>query len=330
MNVLTKDNPAWMILAEEERLALTLHYGADKSTWQAGEIMKKAHYKYLEIRARGEKFLKMFTEYFELYGDLFPQDLIISSSFRKYLLLVIVKRKRVNKVIREIGNPQYLITSSRDQSIIGEMSKFKNSRKISERNFYNLIMDFDRWNNFRILPKGIQEPSAFKRRDKNRHRKYLKILINMHPFSVREIIKRYEFESKASNVKHIAYITIIKDVKKAKYKIVPIHAIKSVMDEISRIGIYIFKDRQMAEVFIEIVLRYYDKEVRHCTDGQKFWPQYRLLIKKAINYNPVQNIIPSRKYLEYAMRDVDPSLVSPKKGKRKNREKRVEGEEFWG
>ena len=62
MRNLDENNPAWMILIEEEQLALTLHYGPEKSTWQAGEIMKKAHYKYLEIKARGEKFLKIFIE----------------------------------------------------------------------------------------------------------------------------------------------------------------------------------------------------------------------------------------------------------------------------
>ena len=210
------------------------------------------------------------------------------------------------------------------------MENFRNARKTSERNFHNLIMNFDRWNNFRILPKDIQEPSAFKRRDKNRHRKYLKILINMHPFSIREIIKRYKFEPKAKNVKYIAYITIIKNVKKSEYEIVPIHAIKSIMDEISKIGIYIFKNRDLADHFIQIILKYYDKQIRHCTDGQKFWPQYRLLIKKTINYNSIQNIVPSRKYLEYAMKDVDPSLVWHNKDREKGREERVGEEKFWG
>ena len=102
------------------------------------------------------------------------------------------------------------------------------------------------------------------------------------------------------------------------------------MDEISKIGIYIFKSRDLAEYCIQIVLKYYDKEIRHCTDGQKFWPQYRLLIKKAMNYNSVQNIVPSRKYLEYAMKDVDPNLVSPKKHREKGREERVGEEKFWG
>jgi len=319
MNGLNEDNPAWMILTEEERLALQLFHGSDKSTWQAGEILKKAHYKYLEIKARGEKFLKMFTEHYELYDELFPNDIIISNGFRLYLKLVILKRKRVNKAIEDINNPLFWTTSSRDELIISEITKFKNSHKTSERNFYNLIMEFDRWNNFRILPKSIQEPSAFKRRDKNRHRKHLKTLTNMHPFSVKEIIRRYKFKPKSPNVKHIGYITIIKDISELKYEVVPIHTVKKIMAEMSKIGIYIFQDKEVATEFINIILTYYDKETRHCTDGQKFWPQYRIIIKKAMNYNDIQNITPSRKYLENALRDIDPQLVNPKKYNKKNR-----------
>ena len=102
MRNLDENNPAWMILIEEEQLALTLHYGPEKSTWQAGEIMKKAHYKYLEIKARGEKFLKIFIEHYEIYGDLFPDDLIISPSFRKFLDLTIIQRMQVSNAIKEI------------------------------------------------------------------------------------------------------------------------------------------------------------------------------------------------------------------------------------
>lgn len=313
MEKLDNNNRAWMILTEEERLALSLFHGSDKSTWQAGEILKKAHYKYLEIKARGEKFLKMFTEHYNLYDDLFPQDIIISNGFRLYLKLVIIKRKRVNKAIQDMNNPTFWATSSRDELLIKEITKFKNSYKTSERNFYNLIMEFDRWNNFRILPKTIQEPSAFKRRDKNRHRKHLKILINMHPFSVKEIIRKYEFKPKSSNVKHIGYITIIKEIRELEYEIVAIHSIKGILAEMSKIGIYVFMDKEIATRFIEIILKYYDKDTRHCTDGQKFWPQYRVMIKKAMNYDDIQNIIPSRKYLEYALKDIDPQLINPKK-----------------
>jgi len=313
MRNLNEDNPAWMVLSNEERLALSLHYGPEKSTWQAGEIMKKAHYKYLEIKARAEKFLKMFVEHYEIYGGLFPGDIIISPSFRKFLELTIVERKQVSNAIKEIDNNVFFTTASRDDFIVKEMKKLKNSRKTSERNFHNLIMDFDRWNNFRIMPKSIQEPSAFKRRNKNRHRKHLKIMVNMHPFTIKKLIQRYEFIPLAHNTKHIGFMPIMVDVEEGEARVIKIHTINKILVELNRIGLYVFGREDEAEEFKTIILRYYEKQERHCTDGQKFWPKYRKMIKSAINHDPIQNITPSRKYLESALKDMDPNLLNPKK-----------------
>jgi hypothetical protein len=51
MELLT--SKAWGLLTEEEQTALKLQLGLGKSSWQASEIMGKAHYKYLEIKKRG-------------------------------------------------------------------------------------------------------------------------------------------------------------------------------------------------------------------------------------------------------------------------------------
>ncbi len=74
---------AWGILLKEEQQSITLSLGYSKSSWEAGEILKKAHYKYLEIAARGEKFLRMFTEFFEEHTYFIPNGVDISESFKR-------------------------------------------------------------------------------------------------------------------------------------------------------------------------------------------------------------------------------------------------------
>ena len=41
---------AWDCLNEIERQSLFLQLSESKSSWEAGEILKLSHYKYLEIR----------------------------------------------------------------------------------------------------------------------------------------------------------------------------------------------------------------------------------------------------------------------------------------
>ena len=58
---------AWDCLTEQERASLMFIQGKGLSTWEAGEILKMSHYKYLELKARAEKLFKLFSDYFELH-----------------------------------------------------------------------------------------------------------------------------------------------------------------------------------------------------------------------------------------------------------------------
>ena len=41
---------AWSCLIDKEQQSLFLQLSESKSSWEAGEILKLSHYKYLEIR----------------------------------------------------------------------------------------------------------------------------------------------------------------------------------------------------------------------------------------------------------------------------------------
>lgn len=47
---------AWDCLTDAEKNSLMFIQGKGLSTWEAGEILKMPHYKYLELKARAEKF----------------------------------------------------------------------------------------------------------------------------------------------------------------------------------------------------------------------------------------------------------------------------------
>ena len=72
---------AWSCLIDKEQQSLFLQLSESKSSWEAGEILKLSHYKYLEIRERSEKFFRLFSDFFELHTSIFRPDCPCERSF---------------------------------------------------------------------------------------------------------------------------------------------------------------------------------------------------------------------------------------------------------
>jgi hypothetical protein len=326
--IIMENNKAWAILREDERSALTLTHNFDKSTWQAGEIMNKAHYKYLEIKARAEKFLKMFTAYYEQFDQLVPPATFLHRDFVEYLNLVIIQRQTTKKASDNNPHTLLFVDKSRDRLINTEIEKLKTSKDEAHKELYLLIMEFDRWNNHRILPKNIQEPSAFKRRNKSRNLKHLKKISNIPTFTIKRIISKYQYEGKFNKL----YIPLLTDISDDNYIIIPIKRTKANITDLSKVGLFMFEDKENADDFAYLIEGYINKKSKTCKDGQKFWPKYRLLSEKAINWRNVNNIVPIRKYLHNAF--VDLELVKLKKNEHKledeiKGEKRTKDQNLW-
>jgi hypothetical protein len=302
------NNDAWNILSPDEKTSLSLSLAFNKSTWEAGEVMKKAHFKYLEIQKRARKYLEIFTNHFEKYGGLFPEDVLISFAFKEYLTLTILERKPISKATKFMEDSSYSIASRRNKLIIKELEKLSRSDRESHKDLYSLIMDFDRWNNFRILPIEIQEPSAFKRRNKVRNVKHLRNLTNLPQFSVLKLIENFGYSGKYPKL----YLPIISSYISNGHKVIAIKDSKTNINDITRIGIFLFKTRAKAEEFALLVSDYFTGETRNCRDGQKFWPLFRVLMYEAINYKEIENIHKSRTFLDKAIHDLDHTMTKNK------------------
>jgi hypothetical protein len=302
---LDKNNKAWMLLTEDERMVLKLNLGLSKSTWKAGEIMKKSHYKLIEIKDRAKTYLRIFTIYFSKYPEIIPEKVKISPDFKTYLLGVIKYRHPISRAIQDIDSPLWKHVKSRDKIILEEMGKWAKSPQMVERDLYHLIMDFDRWNNFRILPKSIQEPSAFKRRDKNRLKKHLKVATSVPLVSFEIIQQKFGITDKRE--RNEAWVPLVSG-SASKVEVVKIHLKDQNLREFSRCSLYVFNREELAHDYIKLVVDFINKEGKHCIDGLRFWPLYRNLIKKAVNYDQIQNVTPTRKYLNFAEPDTDENL----------------------
>lgn len=302
-------------LTPDEQSSLALQKVHGKSTWEVGSILNKSHYKYLEIRQRAERFFELFTIHYDTYGKLIPEGLTLDDEFAQYLTYTIEKRWAVKKAALEVGTKVMEVKKDREAYLEKEILKLKNSKSLYAQNLYTVIMEFDRYNNFRILPLSVQEPSAFKRRNKTRFRKHLNISTTIHPYVLMRIKELYEVSNKGAQPKRTGYIALTNysDEDKAFEKIIPIPVNDRTVRELSSISIYVFPKEEYAIEYINLVRGYIlalDKDPKM---GLKFWPKFRVIIKDSLNYNEINNIAPSRRGLLSALKDLDDRHMKARK-----------------
>lgn len=291
---------AWEILTEDEKIALTLQLGYEKSTWEAGEILGKAHYKYLEIKERAITFFKLFTQHFRIYDTVIPPQYEISPGFRLYIENVIQKRLPIAKSLRSIPNSKYHLNLLRNIELIRELKKLEKSESAHANNLLALLLEFDRWNNFRILPREYQQPHAFKRRNKNRYKKHLTVMFGFPKAIQKVIVRKYHDEF----LEKPGFTVLFKpQVKVKKYKILKVSRDENIINQLSKLVFFVFHTEQEAIDFAEAILEY-QYTPKTCQLGQKFWPKYRELLQQSINYKQVDNIFPNKQYIEAVIIDL--------------------------
>lgn len=290
----------WDILNEDEKIALSLNIIEGKSSWQAGEIMGKSHYKYLEIFNRAKEFLRIFSRYFEKYDTLKPKFLNVPTELQDYFEELITQRKRIMQVSKSLpGN--YRMASYRNAKIIEVVKKLANSPYEVEQEWLNMILSFDKWNNYRILPKEVQEPHAFKRRNKNRYKHRIKLFNNIPQYAKDRLIRILEKEKTRKHKKpgRLIYFHLIDEVGEAHMYC--LNETPPLVELLNGLYIYFFESEEIATEYINHIQTKNPKG--NCRDGLKFWPRYRALIRMSLNYDAQQSIIPSRKYYDLLERD---------------------------
>ncbi len=285
------EDKAWLMMTELEKNSLMLTLSQGMSSWEAGEILKLTHYKYLEIKERSEKFFKMFIEYFENINStsLFPPVSVCDQRFRDYIEACIEKRMAKSDALEFSGDSTMVVPSISRGVILKNMSRLLKSENHHEKQLYRLIMEFDRWNNWRILPRKIQMPSAYKRRNNKRDKVYINYLASIDTDKVLAIVDIFSYKPRKSNKKKL-YITLISwELFEDGYQVISIKDSPDTLERINNLYIYAFKDEDQADAFGFMVTRYKEKTAKS-TLGQKFWPQYRDILNRAINFNQVNNI----------------------------------------
>lgn len=295
---------ALRLLREDEQAALNLQIMSGKSTWDAGQIMGKSHYKYLEIASRAKQFVKVFTHYYNTYQNLVPDAVKITPGVRDYFIRVIEKRMAVAQSAKSSGEPLLYDRISREQILNQFLDYLQQATSKEEQAFYNMILEFDRWNNFRIIPDKHQLRSAFKRREKTEMRQDLeRHRLNDHAwwFLIKDKLKKGPADNRL-------YCAFMMDPDKANIKIINCAQNEDNLALLTKFRVFAFRRESDAIQHGNLISRYLWNPAKHCKDGQLFWPLYRESIGKATNYRKVMGLgeegIPA-----YASPDMDPNIL---------------------
>lgn len=308
---------AWSWLLPNEQNSLYLTLGTGKSSWEAGEMLKISHYKYLEIKERAEVFFKLFTNFLEKHPSLFRPDGPCQEDFKDYIEAVLCDRKTRKEAAQKTGYSANLLSEVSNRKIEKNIKRLKESDNEWDIDTLKLILEFDRWNNFRILPKMLQQPSAYKRRLNKKDKIYIKYLLNenkMPTWLIEKIKEKFYFKSRKEDHKY--YVALIsKTLYKDGYFVLPIRKDKDVVKEMNRFYIYVFADKDDADSFGFMIANYFLKTAR-VRLGLKFWPEYREVVHRAVNYAQINNLDFNVKTLDMAYEP----LHKHKKAKNKAKE----------
>ena len=298
---------AWEWLSETEQRSLFLTLSTGKSSWEAGEMLKISHYKYLEIKERSEVFFKLFTSFLEKHEALFRPDGPCQEDFKDYMEAVICKRKTRKEAALFSGYSANLLSEVSNRKIEVNMNRLKESDNQWDQETRAIILEFDRWNNFRILPKMLQQPSAYKRRLNKKDKIYIKYLLNsskMPEWLLERIKERFYFKTKRDDRRYWVAL-ISKSLSKDGYFLLPIRRSEEVVNEMSKFYIYVFENKDDADSFGFKVANYRTQTAR-VRLGLKFWPEYREVVKQAINYGSINNLDFNVKTLDMAYSNIQP------------------------
>lgn len=279
----TYQEQAWDCLTKKEQDSLFLNISRGLSTRRTGEILGVSHYKYLEMKARAEKFFKMFSDYFYLHPSLIRPGAPLTEAFKDYLYGCILKRLPKDEAINYAGDSAWVLKEFNTKKITVNMERLSRSEDPWDKDLYTLIMEFDRWNSFRILPQLLQAPSAYKRRTNKKYKIYLRYLHRIPDFKIRYILDTY-WKKRGDR----RYIALVSSIFEYGYQVVPVGKSDKITDSLTGMKIYIFDEQLDAEDFGVQVSRYFEIGDPH--SGLKFWKTFNELIEKAINYREINNM----------------------------------------
>jgi hypothetical protein len=273
---------AFEYLSEKEQTILSLVTINDRSFKEVATIMDISPYKVKEIYFRAKRYFVMFSDHFETYDTIFPKEPMFDPIFLKYVEGLL--RRDIN--IEE--DPYYVsITLLNTRNILwGELletlSKTQSTKDGHALASLNLILEFDKWSEKRILPKAYQKPSGFDRRRLKAFKKLKDKMLCISDIGWQYITNKF-------GAKEFTETCLVR-VSENDWQLVPITINTQSFMYCTQNGLLIFDSRRRATEFGELVYQFEKHPNKTTQVAHKFWSNFRILIFYSINIEELLKI----------------------------------------
>jgi hypothetical protein len=270
---------AWELLTTKEKNSLQLVFGHGKSNMEASVIMNIFPYKFTEILLRAKKFFLVFSEHFYVWDNLDLEG--CDNEFRAYIESTVLHRKTVPKAIEAVNSSKFYDYNYRINLLSEEMGLLLQDTPTT----YDLLITFDQWNAFRILPKQFQVPSPFNRRQNKAFKRIYEKITNLSELSYRAI-------DKAFYTKHppMMHVPLLGEYHGNQIMILPVPKSEKNIKYFSKNLLPVFISRDKALEFAKFVHDYYSIPNKTIHLSRLFWPGFRKLVNEADNLNLLLNL----------------------------------------
>jgi len=269
----------WETLTKDEQQALSLIVVSNRSRKEASIIMNISPYKFNEIYLRARKFFITFAAHYEHAETILPSGVTIKPEFRLFVQLLLSKRKKPMSILETPGFLSIINNKVRRQLWMDLFQQLDWGEYTENR---DLLQEFDRWNNFRVLPKALRLPAAFPRRRNRDLKKIHDSLIAISDLGWNLIEKQY-----GTNTPPMAHIPV---VELSYFGIKTVKKTERNKDYFTDNVIPIFEKKEEAERFSGLIFDYSNIKRKSPHAARKFWANFRLMLQKALNYKELLNI----------------------------------------
>jgi len=275
---------AWELLTDLEKQALSLTVVSERSKQEAAIILNLAPYKFTEIFLRARKFFVMFTEYYEEYETLLPPDLDLSKTETLFISMVILKRRKPADLIKASPEFSSLIRHKNRQILWQDFMKRLQQHSDQAKRLYSMLVEFDKWNAYRILPKLFQEPSPFSRRRVKEFKKIKESVVNITDIGWELFLDMY------GTTKPPWVFT--PSMRNDNFQAEAVKLNKNALVYYTQNQLPVFSKDSQAKQLSELIFDYEALARKSPQSAQRFWANFRTVMLTAVNYNDLMNLKP--------------------------------------
>ena len=309
---------AYIHLTEQEKLVLSFIIINNRSFKETAAIVDISPYKIKEVYFRAKKYFLLFTDFYRSHDELFPNALAINPLFKDYITELIQSRKNPAELKRD---PKYfeICVSYKLKALWRDLFEaLAFSGRLHYTSLYNLILEFDKWADKRILPKAFQKPSAFERRRIKVFKKVFKEMTSFGDLGY-DLMQQLHGDKKGKG-----FIIAFYD---KGHRLIRIKLTKGSIEYYTNLHMPVFVNEPQAIRMADLVQQF-KTEKTNTRRAAIFWSNFRVLAMQAVNIEEIMGI-KREEFVDISQKDRDFLARIKEKTFKKVHYRKSQDDLFW-